>query len=222
MFYLPRSSIWAAIICCIHLVIAVPSPAADVPLQPSVLYEWSADPKCTDANTCVTDCKQAFAAICQSKDLSVPTNITVNDCTAFYWIDSGNVVPTSLECTAQYTQIVSAAKPGADGCGGTIGGALGYTTSANRTNTPIYALYPTDGNANCFKAPGDSSPVLAPNVLPNGAVLDTCPADSSRRRALSRLESRDFTTAECFIEDAAWGAACTGVCMATVTSTAWL
>lgn len=166
-----------------------------------------------------SDCEAASKALCARPDLTVSDNTTVGDCTAFYQYDAGNRVPTAATCTAAYTTILAAS----------IGGAWGYNADQTRTDFPLYAVYPNDGNGNCFKAAGDRSPVLAVDALPGGGTLPTCPVSSSRRRrALEALEGRDQVGAgddglvECVIEDGVWGLSCTAVCLATVTAATWM
>ena len=204
------------IICFTHLIKAVPNPPS--PYPESVLYSWSTESGCTTTAK-QSDCTTAFASLCAREDLGVSGNTTVGDCTAFYWYDAGNTKPTAAECTAAYTQILTTS----------IGGALGYNASKLRTNDPLYAIYPKDGNANCFKAAGDTSPVLAMNALPGGGTLPTCPVSTSRRRrGLELVEDQGQANGEeedttgCLIEDAVWVASCNAVCVATVTFTSWL
>lgn len=106
---------------------------------------------------------------------------------------------------------------------------MGYNAAKVRTDDPLYAIFPKDGNANCFKAMGDTSPVLEVDALPNGGTLATCPVSTSRRRrTLDVLEGRDRAendddgATECIIEDWVWGFTCTGVCLAVVTTTSWM
>ena len=205
----------AATIFFAHLTNAVPA-APSLSLFPKpVLYSWSTDPACQTTAT-KADCATAYEALCARPDLSVSDNTTVGDCTAFYWYDKGNNLPTAAECTAAYSQILTAS----------IGGVSGYNADKNRTNDPLYAIYPKDGNANCFKATGDTSPVLARDVLPGGGKLATCPISSSRRRrALAMLEGRDEEddgVVKCIVEDGVWALSCTAVCLATVVTTSWL
>lgn len=201
----------------------------------SILHTWSKDPSCA-SKACTDDCKTAYTAVCASTpaELSTaetPFTQTVGDCTAFYWFDAGNTIPTSAQCSAAFAEILESSTPGANGCGGAVGGALGYNGAGSRTTDPLYAIYPSDGNANCFKAPGDTSPVVAENTFPNGATFPaTCPASTSRmarRRALMELEGRqdsqlDNDDISCIVEDLAWQAGCNAVCLATVTTTAWM
>ncbi|KAF6224425.1 hypothetical protein HO133_011002 [Letharia lupina] len=211
----------AAIISFAHFINAIPTTYPPSPHAQSVLYSWSTEPVCTTTAS-ETDCTTAYAALCARAELGVSDNTTVGDCTAFYWYDAGNTIPTAAECTAAYTQILAVS----------IGGALGYNVEKSRTNDPLYAIYPKDGNANCFKAAGDTSPVLAVDALPNGGgTLTTCPVSTSRRRrAIEVLEGRDQFepenqndgVIECAIEDGVWNALCTGVCLAAVTSTSWI
>lgn len=206
------------------LITALPQITDATSPNPTVFHSWSGDPAC-NSKACVTDCASAAAAVCDSP-LTSSLNVTVNDCTAFYWYNIGNTVPTKESCYAAYTYINDAGAKGAGpgGCGGTVGGALGYDASKKRTKDPLFALYPKDGNGNCFKAPGDTSPPTPKDEFTTGAKLsmDSCPDATARRRrsALQRLEGRE-TEGECIIEIAAWNAGCTAVCLEWVTATAW-
>ena len=207
-----------SIICFTHLIKAIPTANLPSPYPESILYSWSTESVCTTTAR-KSDCTTAFASLCAREDLGVSGNTTVGDCTALYWYDTANTKPTAAECTAAYTQILTAS----------IGGALGYNASQVRTNDPLYAIYPKDGNANCLKAAGDTSPVLAMNALPGGGTLPTCPVSTSRRRrALELLEGRGQTNGEddgvfgCAIEDGVWQLGCTAVCLATVTTASWM
>ena len=191
----------------------------------SVLYVWSDDPQCV-STTCASDCTLAYTKICNQAQLTVSYNATEGECTAFYYPIPEATPPTPDQCTASYKRILTIADQPASGCGGTVGGALGYNSSGERTSNPMYAIYPTNGNANCFKAQGDKSPVLAPNVLPNGGGTlnsSTCPVSTSRRRTLATLEGRDepVDVTECAVEDGVWGFACNTVCLATVVASSW-
>ena len=218
MLFQHRLTAVAAIISSAHLIHAVPT-ASSLSLDSSpVLYSWSTEPICRSAAR-KSDCTTAYTALCAGENLGISNETTVGDCTAFYWYEAGNTIPTGAECTAAYRQILAAS----------TGGALGYNAAKNRTNDPLYAIYPKDGNANCFKAPGDTSPVLAPDAIPGGGTLPTCPVSSSRRRrALATLEGRDQSeddgdgVIKCGIEDGVWGVSCTFVCLATVTAASWM
>ncbi len=205
----------AAAVFCARLIDAIPTTALLSPYPDSVLYSWSTEPVCTTTAK-KTDCKLASASLCARTDLTLTANTTVGDCTAFYWYDTGNTIPTAAECTAAYQQVLATS----------IGGALGYNAAKNRTNDPLYAVYPKDGNANCFKAAGDMSPVLGMDALPGGGTLPTCPASTSRRRRA--LESRDQAGTEddgvirCSIEDGLWTGTCSATCLVTVTATTWM
>lgn len=213
-----HSTAVAAIIFFAHLIIAIPTASSLSLYSSPVLYSWSTEPVCrTSART--SDCITAYTALCAGENLKISNVTTVGDCTAFYWYDTGNTISTGVDCTAAYKQIIAAS----------TWGALGYNAAKNRTNDPLYAIYPKDGNANCFKAPGDTSPVLALDAIPGGRTLPTCPLSSSRRRhALETLEGRDLIEDEshdvitCYIEDGVWGVSCTMVCLATVTTAAWI
>lgn len=190
--------------------------------NPTVFYRWSSDPACI-SKACVADCRAAATAVCSSPSLTTNLNATVGDCTAFYWYDMGNTVPTKESCASAYNYINNAGNPGPNGCGGTIGGALGYDKDGNRTIDPLFAIYPKDGNANCFKAPGDTSPPKPMDELPNGEKLPigSCPDVTSRRRrsALRELEQRGIP--ECVVEDMVWNLGCTAVCISWVTASTW-
>lgn len=203
----------------IRLINAIPTTSSlSSSLSPPVLYSWSTDPVCK-TTTKQSDCEAAYKALCARTDLTISDNTTVGDCTAFYQYDAGNLVPTAATCTAAYTKILAAS----------IGGAWGYNANQTRTDFPLYAVYPKDGNGNCFKAAGDTSPVLAVDALPGGGTLPTCPVSTSRRRrALEALKGRDQAEngddglVECVIEDGVWGISCTAVCLATVTAATWM
>ncbi|KAL8831992.1 MAG: hypothetical protein Q9170_005054 [Blastenia crenularia] len=190
--------------------------------NPTVFYAWSDDPTCT-SKACISDCKAAVTEICNTADFGTMQNATVGDCTAFYWYDIGNNVPTKDSCLSAYNYIINAAKPGPGACGGTIGGALGYDKLGNRTHDPLFAVYPRDGNANCFKAPGDTSPVKGKNELPNGGTLDldSCPDATSRRRrsVVQSLEKRSLPP--CLIENLEWQLGCNVVCLSWVGGSLW-
>ncbi|KAL9049743.1 MAG: hypothetical protein Q9206_005373 [Seirophora lacunosa] len=162
--------------------------------NPTVFYRWSSDPACV-SNASTDDCRAVATAICNAPSLSTSLNATSGTCTAFYWYDIGNTIPTKDSCYSAYTYINDAGKPGS------VGGALGYDKDGNRTMDPLFALYPPDGNANCFKAPGDDSPPTAVDELANGAKLpmDVCPTATSRRR--SSVETLEKRISKCLIED---------------------
>lgn len=206
------------------LIAALPQLSDATSPNPTVFYSWSSDPAC-NSKACVADCRAAATTICDSPDLSISLNATVNDCTAFYWYDIGNTIPTKESCYSAFTYIndAGAKAAGPDGCGGTVGGALGYDKDGNRTMDPLFALYPKDGNGNCFKAPGDTSPPKAKDELSNGDKLpmDSCPSATSRRRrdVLQRLDKRQIPA--CIIEDGVWMLGCTAVCVEWVTASAW-
>ena len=208
----------AATIFFAHIINAIPTTALLTPYTDTVLYSWSTEPVCKTAVK-KADCTKAYAALCARSNLTVSGSTNAGDCTAFFWYDACNTIPSRAECTAAYEQILAKS----------VGGALGYNAAHNRTDDPLYAIYPTDGNANCFKAAGDSSPVLAPNALPDGSTLPTCPVSTSRRRrALAALEGRDQSETEddgvtkCVVEDGIWGTGCSVICLATVTATSWM
>ena len=205
-----------------HAFPALPSTPAS-PYPNSVLYTWSAEPAC--ANTASqTDCTSAITQICANKDLMQDYDVTVGECTAVYWVDPNDSNPTAATCTAAYTQILDAG----------IGGALGYDDAGNRTGDPLFVVYPkSEGTGNCFKKTGDTSPVVAANIMPNGQTMGQC--TSTSRRALDVLERRQASTTtspndgsdtdgaeECIIEDGVWSIACSAICLATVLSTSWM
>ncbi|KAM0795295.1 hypothetical protein BDR22DRAFT_826151 [Usnea florida] len=190
-----------SIICFSRLIKAIPTSNLPSPYPDSVLYSWSSEPGCaTTAKQ--SDCTTAFTSasflVCPGR----PRRKRQHNCGRLYGL--------VLILTAS------------------IGGALGYNSSKLRTNDPLYAIYPKDGNANCLKAAGDTSPVLAMNALPGGGTLPTCPVSTSRRRrALEFVERQEQTNGEeaevgCGIEDIAWSLGCTAVCLATITATSWI
>lgn len=196
----------------IRLINAIPTASSfPLSLSPPVLYSWSTDPICTTTAK-QSDCETAYKALCARTDLTISDNTTVGDCTAFYQYDAGNLAPTAATCIAAYTKILATS----------IGGAWGYNANQTRTDFPLYAVYPKDGNGNCFKAAGDTSPVLAVDALPGGGTLPTCPVSSSRRRRELESGDGDDGLVECIVEDGVWGIACTAVCLATVTTTTWM
>ena len=216
----------ASIVFCFltHCINATPTTALWPPYPNTVLYTWSTDPQCSTTALKI-DCASAYTSLCARgrAAFTMSANVTVGDCTAFYWYDANNTIPSTAQCNAAYERILIAS----------IGGALGYDANQKRTTDPLYAVYPSDGNANCFKAQGDSSPVLAPDALPGGGTLPTCPVSSSRRRrraVLDKLERRQEVglvgesdgVVGCAIEDGAWAITCTAVCLATVTAASWM
>ncbi|KAI4129205.1 MAG: hypothetical protein LQ338_002364 [Usnochroma carphineum] len=214
-----------AVLLSAHFIDALPQISDATSPNPTVFHKWSSDPACV-SNACVADCRAAATTVCSSPSLSTTLNATVGDCTAFYWYDTGNTIPTKESCISAYNYINDAAKTAPNGCGGTIGGALGYDKNGNRTMDPLFAVYPRDGNANCFKAPDDNTPPKAMDELPNGdkLPLNSCPDATSRRRrsALQSLEKKgNAAPPPCFIEDLVWGFGCTAVCMTWVTALEW-
>lgn len=197
------------------------APAAAPPYPDSVLYTWSATDAACKNTALKADCTAATNQICANQTLTTDYRVTVGECTAIYMYDRSNSKPSPQTCTAAYTQILTAG----------IGGALGYSETGNRTADPLYVVYPkTEGNnGNCFKKTGDTSPVLATNIMPNGQPIGTCPTTSKQKRALPILSSRQSPdtsndsagVGECFVEDALWGAVCTATCLAEVAATSW-
>ena len=180
----------------------------DLPYQDSLLYTWSSNPVCSSV-TLKSDCQRAAVQICGVVRLDSSANVTIGGCTAFYWYDEANTVPTVRQCNDSYNHILA----------NSTGGALGYGTKGRRTNHPIYAIFPEKGNGNCFKAPGDTSPPLATNKFANGQTLSTCPASTSRRRAKPTTEE---SQTECTLEKRVWGYSCSAICLSSVVSTSWM
>ena len=215
--------------------ILFPSSIGALPQQsnaaPNDIWHYSNDPACTNS-ACVADCRSAATAVCDQLDvLSPPThiNVTVNHCQAFYLWNLGNSVATKDSCYAAFTRINDAGAKGAgpNECGGTVGGALGFDQTGNRTTDPLYVLNPTDGNGNCFKAPGDNTPPIPVDQLANGEKLpmpDTCPSNTARRRrdALQLLEKRGSAgTIDCAVGDVMLLTGCTAQCSAWALATTW-
>lgn len=146
----------------------------------------------------------------------------------------GNTVPTKDSCYSAYSYIndAGAKGAGADGCGGTVGGALGFDKNGNRTRDPLFALYPSDGNGNCFKAPDDDTPPKPMDELSNGQKLpmnaESCPVSASRKRrrdALEQLEGRriggNAGPLTCIIGAAGGLAGCSALCIEWVATMSW-
>ena len=188
--------------------------------QDSSLFTWSDDPVCS-SNITKSDCERAAVQVCGSANLALSLNVTVRGCTAWYWYDTNNTVPTLNQCNQAYDQILASS----------IGGAMGYRTDGRRTNHPLYVIFPENGNGNCFKASGDMSPPLATNEFANGQTLSTCQQSTARRRTIS--EAQDFPSSdakitfedsqkECRIEKRIWGYSCSAVCLTSVATSSWM
>ena len=210
------------------------SPATAATSNTPVLWTWAKDPINCKTTACTTDCQTATARICQNTNLTQSLNETVGDCTALYWYDAGDTIPTEAQCNAAFGKVTGPAiKRGSPAdCTGYVGGALGYNSSNDRTNDPLYLVYPSTGNGNCLKAPGDTSPVLGLDELPSTspgiqpATLNrTCPAvaTSRRRRTLVELENREVSSTDtrCGVEGMLYGASCSSYCVLEVTAGGW-
>lgn len=213
----PCRAVLLAITTIISVSLAAPSSST---YTGSILYEWSKHPACASTTT-VPDCKEAAALVCASENLTVSSTATVGGCTAWYWYDVRNTVPTRKSCNGAYAHILASG----------IGGALGYSANGSRTNEPLYAIFPSSGNGNCFKAPGDRSAPLAAGTFANGHTLSTCPSSTSRRRAAQVFDSQEHTSGHdaskdsqrhCIIEETIWGYSCSATCLATVATTSWM
>ncbi len=206
----------AATVSLLHLTNALPgaAPAAVAPYPLSVLYTWSATDATCKNTASKGDCTTAINQICSNKDLTQDYDVTVGECKAIFMVDPNNSIPSKDTCTAAYTQILTAG----------IGGSLGYNDAGNRTLDPLYVIYPTSGgNGNCFKKTGDTSPVLAANVMPNGQPLGKCSPPKTSRALSPRetpVDDREGAK-ECLIEDVTWGSVCTAACMVEVALTSW-
>ena len=189
-------------------------------------WSWAKD--ATDCNTdaCLSDCQAATAKICAMSSLQTAHSQTVGDCTAYYWFDSGNTVPTTAQCNAAYGQITGppSTAGSAQDCPGYVGGALGYDSSNKRTSDPVYMVYPKAGNGNCLKASGDTSAVLPLDAIPNsnGQTLPAiCPANtasSKRRRSSTAVQARDDST-QCSMKGLGTDVGCSAACIDAVTTT---
>lgn len=222
MFSQPSLRALVAAILIVHPTNAVPQPAPAIPYPDSVLYTWSGtDAQCANSAS-KADCTAAAVKVCTNRDLTQDYEATVGECTAIYMVDPNNSVPSLQTCTAAYDQILTAG----------IGGALGYNDAGTRTGDPLYVLYPeSDGTGNCFKKTGDTTPVLAANLMPNGQPLGTCPPSSPKeKRALSLLKGRQTPddnvddrngVGECLVEDFLWGGSCSALCLIEAASTSW-
>ncbi|KAI4252802.1 MAG: hypothetical protein LQ352_004059, partial [Teloschistes flavicans] len=210
----------AAVLCAVPITLALPQVTDATSANPTVFTPWSSDPACAvGPDACKADCTKAVDTLCR-KDLSTDNIIeTVGECTAWYMYDIGNTLPTYDQCYSAFAYINDKGKFGANGCGGTFGGALGWDKNDTRTKDPAFAIYPKSGNGNCFKKAGDTTPPLAQDALPDGTKLPIhqCPSATSRRLR----HRRDDGTIECVVEDAVWQAGCNAVCIASITAATW-
>jgi len=204
-------------------------PSVNVSAPP---WSWAHDPvNCKSTSTCLSDCQAATAKICATPNLQTSNTVTLGDCTAFYWYDGGNTLPTAAQCNAAYEQITGPPSKagGPEDCPGYVGGALGYDTTNKRTNDPVYMVYPRAGNGDCLKAPGDTSPVLAVDEIPNSdgqTLAATCLKTTSRRkRALAVLDGRDNVANrhgfKCNMESFGVSTGCSTTCLFSVTAAGW-
>lgn len=172
-------------------------------------WVWRSESEQCKTRITESNCIQAVAQICD-QDLKQLQNATRGDCSALYWYDTKTVEPTKYKCYKEFARIIR-------------GGALGYDADGNRTNSPVYVVTPTNGNGNCLKAPKDSSPVLAPDQLPNNHTLNTtCPVSSSRRKRMStNLEAKEYKQDQCGDHFNLEQLGCTAMCLLSVTTTSW-
>ena len=193
----------------------------------SPAWTWANDPTNCKTDACLSDCQAATAAVCASSNLGDQNDQTVGDCTAFYYYQAGNTVPTAAQCNAAYAQLTgppsTAGSP--NDCPGYVGGALGWDSSNKRTNDPVYMVYPKAGNGHCMKAPGDTSPVAPLDVIPNSngkTIPPTCPTSTSRRKRApsSEIEARG-SSVKCELQGMGTGAGCSAGCVAEVTLGGW-
>ena len=146
------------------------------------VWTWAKDSANCTTDTCISDCQAATAETCFYSDLKQNNQQTVGDCTAYYWYDAGNTVPSAAQCKASFDHVTG--QPSSSGvpddCPGYVGGAIGYDASNKRTNDP---LYPGKGNGNCLKAQGDTSPVLALDALLNERTLSAQTYSASKNKS---------------------------------------
>ena len=222
---LPKTLITALVLTLTLTTHAIPTLDTRAAPPTSAVWKWSNDPTQCKTTTCTSDCQSAAQKLCSIPNgLSTTQSVTVGTCTAFYWIDTGNTLPSVSDCNAAFTTITGpASTPGSSGdCPGYVGGVLGYDAGGKRTNDPLYMVSPNEGNGNCFKAPGDTSPVLGKDELPNGQTLGTCPVSSSKRGLKdTALEKRDGADVKCGLESAFVGSPCTTMGLITVTTAGW-
>lgn len=199
----------AATIFFTQLTNALPQAVPALPYPNSDLYTWSATDASCQTTAAKSDCTSAISQICSpNKHLTQSYQVTVGSCTAIFWVDPNNSVPSVNTCNAAFTQITNAG----------LGGALGYAGAA-RTADPLYVVYPqSSGTGNCFKKTGDSSPVVAAEMLPNGNSLFQFGNCGAQKRALNDLESRQASQNEgqnCQV-DSSWGQTCSASCLALI------
>ncbi|KAL8733227.1 MAG: hypothetical protein Q9166_002244 [cf. Caloplaca sp. 2 TL-2023] len=196
----------AVTLCVAPFTLALPQISDATSVNPTVFTPWSSDPACAaPATACKADCTIAVDTLCR-KDLTADNIIeTVGECTAWYMYNIGNTIPTYDQCYSAFAYINDAGNPGADGCGGSFGGALGWDKNGNRTMDPAFAIYPKSGNGNCFKELGDTSPPLPQDTLPDGwlACLGGCDAtgwklmmNCEKDQRGEKLKARDVIPAD--------------------------
>ncbi|KAI9705873.1 MAG: hypothetical protein M1836_005279 [Candelina mexicana] len=224
----------------------VPSPRAAALSPPTVSaissntiipYYWSKDAKHCSTTACFSDCQSAIFQLCSSPNLAQPLlNVTVNACTALYMYDSStNALPSQATCLANYYQILAASKQPFSRCGGAIGGAIGYLKDGTRADhSPLYTLFDTKGNGNCFKPERDETRVLEKGEVVGGGIVPACRAVTTARRT-NLLDGKDLEgndggeiqrrqtigQSACSVANIATNADCTAACLQVVTTTSY-
>ena len=219
MFNQYLSTVLVTVVSLSYTVASAPSVYSASPSPEPVLYSWSKDPSCRSTAT-KSGCQTAAAQVCAA-DLRTSTSASVRGCTAWYWYDVNNTVPIGDQCMKAFSSILASG----------IGGAVGYDALERRTKDPIYAIFPANGNGNCFKKLEDNSPPLPTNEFPDGKTLSTCPTSSSKRQDTQLLEDRQSSSAngsveeaqsDCRIEKRIWGYSCSAICLTSVVTTSWV
>lgn len=213
-----------------------------------ILVPWSTDPKqCFPTYTCAADCREAYKTLCaqvtaHDKPKADPLKldaqrVVVKSCLAYYHLGSNSGTSnkpfgSATACEAAFGEIITETfvddpKNDPMRCGRPAG-AVGYDANGNRTATPLYALMPSNGNPNCFKQAGDTSPIPDIEKLRDGSMLKTCPRSTSKRTDLAVRQTpaseapSGSSLIKCGTEDLLTLTGCTATCIVTVLSTSWL
>ncbi|KAI9718525.1 MAG: hypothetical protein M1812_003976 [Candelaria pacifica] len=214
-----------------------------------VLVPWSQDPKqCYPTYACAADCAQAYQTLCAqitspqkaANPLKLDAQrVVVKSCLAYYHLGSVSAgkpnapFANAAACEQAFANIVTTTsviysdpKIDPQKCGRPAG-AMGYDEDGARTATPLYALMPANGNPNCFKRIGDTSPITPANQLADGSTLKTCPRSTSKRtdvaiRDAAADDVSGWNIVKCGTEDILTLTACTATCITSVLATSWI
>ncbi|KAI9696219.1 MAG: hypothetical protein M1836_005772 [Candelina mexicana] len=212
-----------------------------------VLVPWSKDPKqCFPTYACATDCAAAYKTLCaqvtankkpRDDHLKLDAQRVVSkSCLAYYHLGSTSgkshtPFANAAACEAAFAKIVSDTfvndpKNDPQKCGRPAG-AMGYDATGARTATPLFAIMPANGNPNCFRKAGDTSPIPSQSQLPDGTEFKTCQRSTSKRTDLAVRDEPiqdvpGLSILKCAAEDVVTLTACSATCVMTVMTTSWL